>query len=256
MNCAKCNASLPEESTFCGVCGYKVEAPQIEEVAAVAPAPVAETEHAPQAGIIGGSITEGWEAFKKRSGLMVGMLVVVAVVMAIANSLIVKVFGSPGGGTHSIATQVWALVQNVLSAGMIYSILKVLRDEEVAFGELFSGFSRFVPLVIAYILMILAVILGLIALVVPGIILALGLSQYMLLIMDKDAGAVEALKGSWQMMRGYKWSYFGLGLCLIGINILGLLALGIGLLVTIPVSLAAVTAFYNRVLVENPPSLD
>jgi len=52
-------------------------------------------------------------------------------------------------------------------------------------------------------------------------------------------------------MKGYKLKYFGFMLLLLLINILGMLALIVGLVVTVPLSMLAMASFYNRVLIIN-----
>jgi uncharacterized membrane protein len=64
--------------------------------------------------------------------------------------------------------------------------------------------------------MVLAIIIGFILLVVPGIIVAFGLSQtFFILADDKEIGAVDALKASWEMMKGNKVKFFVLSLSFI-----------------------------------------
>lgn len=62
----------------------------------------------------------------------------------------------------------------------------------------------------------LAVGIGCIFLIVPGIIIALGLSMSTYLAVDTDLGPVDALKKSWEMMKGHKWEYFVFGLSFLG----------------------------------------
>ncbi len=98
---------------------------------------------------------------------------------------------------------------------------------------------------LAGILMGLAVSVGLLLLIVPGIILALGLiwTQYMVVDYKKDP--IEALKSSWELSKGKKWDIFLLIASVGLINLAGLLALIVGLLVSIPVSTFAVTRAYD-----------
>ena len=92
----------------------------------------------------------------------------------------------------------------------------------------------------------LIVVGGLILLVVPGIYLALRLQFYSYYIIDKNAGSIDSLKMSWKATEGNVINIFLFELLLIGINILGAIALVVGLLVTIPVSVIAVTLLYRK----------
>jgi len=104
-----------------------------------------------------------------------------------------------------------------------------------------KGFWRYVG---TNILVLLAVLVGLVLLIVPGIIVSIALSFALYLVIDKGAGPINAFKQSLALTKGNRWKLFLLGLMLAGINILGFLALIIGLMVTIPVSfLASVHAY-------------
>ncbi len=254
MNCPKCNATVPEDAQFCGVCGFKFEEDQAPTVGSPAGSTAAPTSYGPSTqGLVSGSLSDGWAAFKSSPGVLVGMLIVLMIISGLVEAILKSSLGD--SGVYQSFSGLWSLVQNVLAAGFVFSSLKIVRGEDVAFGELFAGFNKFLPIFLAALLVSIAVLVGLVLLVVPGIILALGLSQWMLLIMDRDAGAMDSLKASWEMMRGYKVSLFILGLALIGINLLGALALVVGLLVSLPFSACAGAAFYERVMAQNPPQI-
>ncbi len=201
--------------------------------------------------IIGDSVREGWEAFKARPGIIIGMMALFIVIIAIGQSIITQAFVSDVV-TMNVVSQIFGLFTTVFSAGIYLTTLKMVRRESVNFGLITSGFGRTVPLIVAYILLIIACLIGVILLVIPGIIIALGLSQWLFVVMDRqELGGVEALKASWEMMKGYKLKYFGFMLLLLLINILGMLALIVGLVVTVPLSMLAMASFYNRVLIIN-----
>ena len=54
------------------------------------------------------------------------------------------------------------------------------------------------------------------------------------------------MKSSWNILKGYKWKLFLIMLVCGLINILGLLCLIVGLLVTIPIGMVAVACVYHR----------
>ena len=89
------------------------------------------------------------------------------------------------------------------------------------------------------------VIIGLVLLVVPGIIAALGLLFASYLIIDKKKGPIEAMKESWRIAKGHWGKLFLFMLAIIGLNILGLVLLFVGLFVTVPVSMIAMVHVYR-----------
>jgi len=87
----------------------------------------------------------------------------------------------------------------------------------------------------------------------PLLVVSIGIMHAPLLVLDRQLGAVDAVYASWAMMRGYKWRGLMLHIATAAIILLGVLALGIGLIVAMPVAGLASAAFYNRVLAANPP---
>ena len=67
------------------------------------------------------------------------------------------------------------------------------------------------------------------------------------LIADKDMGVFEALVTSWKQMRGKKCKIFMLGVFLLLLNILGVLAFGFGLLITVPITMIAGVVAYDEI---------
>ncbi len=103
----------------------------------------------------------------------------------------------------------------------------------------------------------LAIIVGLVLLIVPGIIFMLMYMFVMFIVIDRGLGPIKAMKESARITRGYKWQLLGFVLVLTLINLAGALALLVGLLVTVPVTSLAFAHAY-RALSANagaPPAL-
>ncbi|WP_294897931.1 DUF975 family protein [uncultured Eubacterium sp.] len=93
------------------------------------------------------------------------------------------------------------------------------------------------PLIIGLILLAIGLIVQ--------IILGFAFSQAVYLLIDHpDYRVMEALRGSFHLMRGRKMRYFLLQLSFIGWGLLGCLTLGIGFLWIIPYMLQTNTQFY------------
>jgi uncharacterized membrane protein len=65
-------------------------------------------------------------------------------------------------------------------------------------------------------------------------------------VVDQELGPIEALKRSAEITQGVKGDLFLLGLALGGINLLGAVALLIGLFATIPTAMLATAFVYRR----------
>jgi uncharacterized membrane protein len=94
------------------------------------------------------------------------------------------------------------------------------------------------------------VAIGFVFLIVPGIYLAVKYQFYDYLIVDKGMGPIEAIKRSGVLTEGVKWNLVLFWLALVGINILGMIALGVGLIATVPVSWLANAYVYRRLQLQ------
>jgi uncharacterized membrane protein len=187
-------------------------------------------------------LSDAFESFKAHFGLVLGCFVVFAVLQAAAGKLpLVSIFVAP----HLIA-------------GFSIVLLKVLRGESPAFPDLFKGFSYYVPLLVAGLLMGLGLFVGLALLVVPGIFLGLMWAQTLFLLADdireveagrKDKPSLSgwgAMQRSAVLMNGHKLRFLGYAVVLALIGVSGALAVGIGAFITLPFAWLGGAAFYNR----------
>ena len=79
-------------------------------------------------------------------------------------------------------------------------------DEQLSVGDsLKQALTRLGPLLGASILFVLAVLVGLILLIVPGLILMVSLMMYMALLLFENKGAVDSLTGSHKLVWGNYW---------------------------------------------------
>jgi len=263
MNCPKCKASVHDGAQFCGVCGYNLqqntENPYTEQSTNMD-----QQSYQTQLknGLISSSISDGWRIFKANFLLIYIMMISVLVINIVPNALLGR------SATGFIISLFIGVFLGIVNAGFSWTLLKAVRGEEIEFEDMFSGFKKLAPLITAgFIIAIFSAIFfgpaGMqdednfnfltTILFIPGVYISLGISQTMLLIMDRNFEGVPALKASWQMMTGYKLKLLILGIALIGINCLGALALLVGLLVTLPWAIVASVAFYDRLVQLNPP---
>ncbi len=135
----------------------------------------------------------------------------------------------------------------VVGLGLVRVGLRFTDNEPAAVGDLFSpSWSQVVANFIASILATVIVGVGLLLLIVPGIFVATRLSMAPYLILDRRVGALDALRGSWALTQRSAWNLFLFALLALLINCLGALALGIGLLWTIPTTLVASAFIYRK----------
>ncbi|MDZ4221851.1 MAG: hypothetical protein U1C18_03155, partial [Patescibacteria group bacterium] len=126
------------------------------------------------------------------------------------------------------------VIQLLLSIGLIQIVLTHVDNRKANLEDLFTGGRFLVNYFLGSVLYGLAVMGGLILLIVPGIIVAVRAQFYQYLIIDKNMGPLEALQKSWHITRGSFWNLAVLWLAVGMANIIGILALGVGLFWSIP----------------------
>ncbi len=198
---------------------------------------------------VGDAIGYGWNAFKKTPGPLVVIALVVLVVGALTSSIGNAV--SRESAVFGVIVQFAGFVVSmILSLGLIRVALKVTRGEEVDVADLFKT-DQLGPYIGASILFGIMVAVGLIFCVVPGVILAVIYGFYGYVILEHGAGVGEGFSRAAEITKGQRGTVFLLGLAFVGINLLGALACGAGLLVSYPITIVAGGCAY-RVLSNEP----
>ncbi|MFH1548239.1 MAG: DUF975 family protein, partial [Candidatus Omnitrophota bacterium] len=184
-------------------------------------------------------VSDGWEVLKADMFPIIGIFLLYVVVV-IAASIV------PFIGRFS-----QILITGPLVVGLNWYCLGKIRKQEIGVSALFDGFKIFFPALGAYLLITIFTGLGMILLIIPGIILAMAYSFAYLFMIDKNMGPWEAMKASFDMTKGFRWRILAISMLCSLINILGLLCLGVGILVTIPLNMLAIAALYQRLSTGN-----
>lgn len=160
---------------------------------------------------------------------------------------------------------------------------KILKNAPVSFKDFFNGYDRFVDVIIYYLIQIVVIIFMVLPVVaIPFILFTtifgmssiqnpVGITLILLVLFAlfifvatiilstllmfaptlfwfKKMRAIDALTTSAKIVKIKLFNWVGFLFMILGINILGALALGVGLLVSIPVSMIAVYVAYERVV--------
>ena len=104
------------------------------------------------------------------------------------------------------------MVSSFFGAGIVNFSLKVAKGAPYAFGDIFAGGRFFLSVIVAQLISTFAVMVGILLLIVPGVIVALGLSMTQPLIVDRNLGPIDALTESWKLTDGSRVNIFIFGL--------------------------------------------
>lgn len=186
---------------------------------------------------IGKALGFGWESIKKDFWYFVGL----AAIYFILNSL-----PSYETNTHASFNILGLFIGPWLTAGLTRITLDYYGGKKPPFETLFTQLKYFWRIFFSQILVGLIVVGGLILLIVPGIYWALKYQFTTNIIVDKNLGILEAMGESGKLTQGLKLRLLVFDLALIGVMILGGLALGVGILVAFPIVYLAGIYVYKK----------
>lgn len=128
--------------------------------------------------------------------------------------------------------------------------LVIAHGKTPVYSDLTKSFHSYkitLNYVLATILYCIAIALGFVAFILPGIYLAVRLGFYKFPVIDhENMNVIDSLKESMRITKGNFWKIFGFIITLVIINILGAIPFGLGLIITIPVSLLSTAILYKK----------
>jgi len=186
----------------------------------------------------------GWRLFKSHASAFVVSMLLLFLSWIVLEIAVVFL--------HRLGFAIWLtlhLAWLFLFAGMLVGLhvmaLKSLDGEIPRVGDLFASLERSPAYLLALSIYCLAVSGGLVLLIVPGIYLAVRYCLFAQIITDTSAAALPALRKAAALARGSWASLSALFLIAFLLNIAGMALLGIGLIISFPVSLLAIAGFYR-----------
>jgi len=136
--------------------------------------------------------------------------------------------------------------------GLIGICLKIAQGMRPPLAELFAYFHLLWKYILASLLYAMVIFVGLLLLVIPAFVWGVKYSLFAFFIVDKKVGPLEALRFSAEATRGHMLTIFIFLLILLVINFLCALLLGIGLLISLPVTYLAWTQVYLKLAARLP----
>lgn len=197
---------------------------------------------------IKGALQEGWELTK----VNIGFLVVYQIILFI----LMWLFGESQGNwrlapIHFVG---WVIIM-LGKMGFYHSALLLTKGLKPSFNQFYSNWRLLLSWIIAGILFGIMFVIGLILLIVPGLMVWAIFGLYPFFILDKGSGPIEALQQSAEATKGIRWQIFLLFLACAGLDLLGLLCFGVGLLIAAPITLIALTSVYRKITGQSKTSI-
>lgn len=190
-------------------------------------------------------IREGFEIFKKNPGLFILFTIIVFGISWALSELrfgpLINIFIGP-----------------CLAAGWYLAAQRLSHNQDLEIRHFFDGFKYWQKLVPYQVVATIFILFGMILLLFPGIYL--GVSYLfiipIILFYRDDLSLMDTLEGSRKVITKKWWNFLGFIGLLFLVNLAGVLALGVGLFVSIPTSACAMYMFYEDVFGVDTANLE
>jgi uncharacterized membrane protein len=199
---------------------------------------------------IGGGLREGWELTKVNIGFLVVYQIILFFLIWLFNdwreewtfsAVVIQFIG-------------WMIIM-LGKMGFYQSALLLTKGLKPRFNQFYANWRLLFSWIVAGFLFGMMFAIGLILLIVPGFLVWATFGLYPFFILDKSLGPIEALKKSAKATRGARGHLFLFFLACVGINLLGLLFFGVGLLITVPMTLIALAVIYRKMTGQSSTSI-
>ena len=204
--------------------------------------------------LIGKAIDSAWSAYRRGWRLLTGVLFTGLGAWVVLEGIVVT--------TQRFGILAWAIAHFaflLFFAGMEVSLLRIsLAVEDGRNPRLADAFNHFdlAPGFLAGQLLYLAMVLaGLVLLIVPGLFVASRLALFGFQIAEGERSVLRGFKLSADLTRGATGRLAAILVTLFVFNLLGAALLGVGLFVTVPISMLMMASI-NRQLSATAPTLE
>jgi hypothetical protein len=210
---------------------------------------------------IGRCVVRSWELVKQNFWPTVGVTTLVAVVEMALNQVISLIYRSSmnamiyehhftaeGAVLIVLAWLVGLPVQTVLTGGLYYYYLRLIRGQNPGFADAFYGVTgEFVQLALLGIAIGILVVLGVCACVIPGIYLSVAWVFAMPLVVDRQMGFWQAMVFSMKVVNKHWFTVFALMIVVGLLSAAGIIACCIGVFVTMTIGWGALMYAYEDI---------
>ncbi len=138
-----------------------------------------------------------------------------------------------------------------LTVGHIRMIEKQQRGEEVRVGDVFDGFSSFGTAFLTSLVFCVALAIGMLFLVLPGVLVGLAWGFALWFVALEGASVSDALAGSWQLLKRHTVSVLVVFLILAVVNTVAS-AVVLGLVLSTPLSMIFGTLAFQELSDREP----
>lgn len=174
-------------------------------------------------------IRAGWDLVFSAPADFLLLALIYIIVITVASSTAIAVF----------------LVAGPLNVGFFFIILEKIRGNPIRIGDISKGFNFFVAAVLSNILVTFFFSVGLIFCIIPALIIAAIYLFVPIFIVEKNMDFWTAMEASRKVISKYLFEITVFILVQFIILLVGLILCGVGLLIALPVVMAATAYAYD-----------
>ena len=189
-----------------------------------------------------------FDQFRKYASFIIGITVTYVVLAVVPRVYFYLSMPAEATSETQFLSLFLTLVQVYLGLGFTRIMLLLTDDLHTEITDLFNGLRMFISYFVATFLYGIAVGLGLLLLVVPGIFVAIRLQFYPYYIIELGDNAFTALYRSYTDTENLTLELFLFGITVVAANLAGALFLGIGVIFTYPLTTLASVVIYKGLL--------
>jgi len=219
---------------------------------------------------IGEAFQVGWDRFRESARFWLGTAILFLMIAA----AIVVIGGITGGGALFqylfdatrwfagllIVNLVWSAVGLFINFAYVGWALRAVDRSGLSLADCLSNGTQFVSYFVFWVVMGSGALAAAIVLGVgggpPGLFILVCAWMFVLvklgfvphLIIDKSEGLISAISDSWTVTKGVFWKLLGFYLLAGLLNLMGILPLGLGLPLTLPVTFVGAATVYRRLI--------
>lgn len=197
---------------------------------------------------IGALLRFGYERFRDYLSYMLGITITFFVI-GVLPSVYFSLYDTMDSETsEQLISLIFSIVQMLLTIGYIKITLLLIDGFHSEVSDLVNNVHLLLHYVVATLIFSAAVFVGMMLFIVPGVYIAIRLYFYSYFIVERQLNFWDALQQSFYMTDGHVLELLLFGLAVFGINLLGALFLGFGILFTYPVTMLATAALYQSMV--------
>lgn len=192
-----------------------------------------------------------WMTFKKQSSLFIAVMLTFFASWVILEVLVVA--GQPLGLLFwAIAHLTFFIVFAGMGLGFVKMCLALYDEQQVHYGELFRELSSGLNFFFVQLIYYTVFLIGLALLIVPGAYLGTMYALHAFHFAEGGSNLKQCFQQSAVTSQSSRWFLFWLSVFIFLLNILGASILGVGLIITVPLSALMKTSIYRQLRDAQP----